>query len=144
MIIERVINGKINDCWNILMDGFANDVKQSTGKSINLKSIKQGYTYKKRMKNRIGQEGFVKVVITKLTQNSEYTAKFYSSQGVNTLTYKLIPIDANSFKIDYIENFESEKKFNNWNFKLMSIFYNRSSKKRANLILDYIQRKVEK
>jgi hypothetical protein len=143
MIVTRTVNADIGVYWSTLMRGLRNDIDASNPNHIKFEDIGEGYSYKKKMGNRLGQEGDVKVTITSLKENAEYAAEFHSVQGTNSLSYKLEPIDEGQFKVIYEEDFSSEKRFNDWNFKLMSFLYGRGSKKRANQILDRIEQEME-
>jgi hypothetical protein len=143
MIVTRTVNADIGVYWSTLMRGLRNDIEMSNPNHIKFDEIGEGYSYRKKMGNRLGQEGDVTVTITALKENDEYAADFHSVQGTNTLSYKLDPIDADSFTVTYTEDFASEKRFNDWNFRLMSFLYGRGSKKRANQILDRVEKEME-
>ncbi|MDR1033362.1 MAG: DUF3284 domain-containing protein [Bifidobacteriaceae bacterium] len=143
MIVTRTVDGNINTYWRVLMQGLRNDIDMSNPNHVKFEDIGVGYSYTKKMGNRLGQRGDVLVTITALKENDEYAAEFHSVQGTNTLSYKLDPVDDNSFTVTYTEGFSSEKRFNDWNFKIVSFLYNRGSKKRANSILDRVEEEME-
>jgi hypothetical protein len=143
MKVTRHIEGDYKRCWKVLMDGFINDVAYATGKHLKARDITEGYTYNKRMHGKI-QSADVKVALTKLVKNEIYEASFYTRQGVNTLSYTLVPSDEHSFDLIYEETFAGSKASINMNHKLMSFLYSRGSKKRINKVLDKVQSLMDK
>lgn len=139
MEVSREMKGSREKCFSILSESLLADIKASTNEEVKIEDIKVGYTYYRQMKSRMGNEGKVRIEISKLDIPSSYEAIFTSSQGVNTLSYLLEEIDQDNFKLTYNEDFISEKGANNLNFKIMSKLFNRSSSKRVRLTLDRLQ-----
>lgn len=139
MEVSREMKGSRDKCFSILVESLLADIKDSTNEEVKIEDVKVGYTYYRQMKSRMGNEGKVKVEISKLDVPSNYEAVFTSSQGVNTLSYLLEDIDQDKFRLTYNEDFVSEKGANNLNFKIMSKLFSRSSSKRIKLTLDKLQ-----
>jgi hypothetical protein len=139
MKVTRHIEGDYTACWKVLMDGFINDVASATGRRLRRRDIVKGYSYDKKMTGRIGKAGLVKITLTGLIPDQFYEASFESRQGVNTLSYQLVPQGAEEFDIVYEEHFKSPRRMTDWNYKIMSFLYSRGSKKRINKVLDKVQ-----
>jgi len=139
MEISREYFGTKEDCFDIILNALVHDIESETNEAIEIDQIKEGFSYKKKLVNRFGNEGSVQVTIEKLDVPHYYEAHFLSNQGTNILSYELVDIDEKSFNLIYKENFESSKKSHNLNFKLMQRLYKRSSTKRAKLMLDQLE-----
>lgn len=139
MEVSRVFEGSKEKMFSIFTNSILEDIKNFTDEDMTQFEIKEGYSYKKPLRSKIGKEGDIKVVIQKFDIPNIYEATFESAQGVNTLSYLLEEIDDTHFKLTYNENFVSEKKSNNLNFGLMSKLYKRSNKKQADLLLNQLE-----
>lgn len=139
MELKREFYGNKDEAFKLIMDGLISDIKHETGEVMELESIEEGFTYLKKLKNKFGHEGSVKVTIAKMDIPNYYEAHFDSQQGLNILSYELITKDEEAFDLIYRESFNSEKASRNLNFSLMSFLFKRSSKKRINLMLDQLQ-----
>jgi hypothetical protein len=139
MKITRRIEGDYTACWKVLMDGFINDVASATGRRLRRREIVKGYSYNKQMLGRIGKAGTVNITLTELIANQFYQASFESRQGVNTLSYRLVPQGEDQFDLVYEEQFTSPRKTTEWNYHIMSFLYTRGSKKRINKVLDKVE-----
>lgn len=141
MEIKRIVHGNIDAYFKVLEASLLNDYNEAVQEEHSSDVLKSGLTYKKTLRNRFGNEGKVTVLIDRYEQN-HYAASFKSAQGINQLSYDLEPIDENQFEVTYKEDFFSESKSKNLNYSLMSKLYNRSSKKKMNLMLDAIERMI--
>lgn len=141
MEIKRIVHGNIDAYFKVLEASLLNDYNEAMQEEHASDVLKSGLTYQKTLRNRFGNEGKVTVLIDRFEQN-HYAASFRSAQGINQLSYDLEPIDDNQFEVTYKEDFISESKSKNLNYSLMSKLYNRSSKKKMNLMLDAIERMI--
>lgn len=139
MEVSREYIGTKEDCFAIILEALIHDIEEETEESIEIDEIKEGFSYKKKLENRFGNEGYVQVTIAKLDVPNYYEAHFLSNHGLNILSYELTDIDEKSFNLIYKENFEGNKKTHNLNFKLMQRLYKRSSTKRVKLMLDHLE-----
>lgn len=141
MEIKRIVHGDINAYFKVLEASLLSDYNTAVQEEHSSDVLKSGLTYQKTLRNRFGNEGKVTVLIDRFEPN-HYSASFRSAQGINQLSYDLEPIDDNQFEVTYKEDFISESKSKNLNYSLMSKLYNRSSKKKMNLMLDAIERMI--
>lgn len=140
MEVTKVLQGTKEECFDIIIEALVHDIHENTDKNVTVDDINPGYSYVKRLANRLGKDGSVRVVIEDLQAPLSYQASFETNQGTNRLSYILSDNDAESFNLIYRESFESPKKINQWNFKLGNFIYKRSSKKRINIMFDQLQR----
>lgn len=134
MEINEKLYVKAEDFFEQLADSIAYDITNSTGKKVRPKAITKGYSYTKKMKNKMGKNGEVKVTITDFEAPKIYAAKFESVQGINYLSYAIESFP-DSIGVTYSEGFEGKTTSKSLNYKLMSFFYNRKSKKKASKLL---------
>lgn len=141
MEIKRIVHGDINAYFKVLEASLLSDYNNAVQEENSSDVLKSGLTYQKTLRNRFGNEGKVTVLIDRFEPN-HYSASFRSAQGINQLSYDLEPINDNEFEVIYKEDFISESKSKNLNYSIMSKLYNRSSKKKMNLMLDAIERMI--
>lgn len=126
-----------------IAESVAYDICEATGKKVRPKQLHKGYTYHKKLKNKVGRKGDVKVVITDFTVPSSYCAEFHSYGGVNKLGYRIEKIDTDCIGVTYMEDFVGNTKMANMNFKIMNAIYKKRAKKKAIRMLrgmeEYIQ-----
>lgn len=134
MEVNEKLYVKADDLFNQMAESIAYDISNSTGKKVRAKNIKKGYSYTKRMKNKLGKKGDVKVTITDFEAPKKYAAKFESANGTNYLSYEIEDL-GDSIGVTYREDFEGATRMKTWNNKFMSFFYNRGSKKKARRLL---------
>lgn len=139
MIVERRIQGSIEDCFSILAQSYVDDANANQRKQIKVSDLRVGNNFKKDLTAKLGNTGSVEVRLEQFIAPQEIKISFKSNQGVNTIHYVLTPFDEESFDITYSEGFISEKKSNNLNFKIMSRLSKRRSQKTAKLTLDRLE-----
>lgn len=114
-----------------LAESIAYDVYEATGKKIRPKQLHKGYSYHKKLKNKVGRKGDVKVVITEFSIPTAYCAEFHSYGGVNKLGYHIEKIDTDYIGVTYTEDFIGNTKMANMNFRIMNAIYKKRAKKKA-------------
>lgn len=139
MEIKRLVEGKKEKYFNVLKQSVLYDLK-AAGCDYNDEDLKKGLVYHKTLRNSFGKEGNVKVEITAYQPSCCYAATFTSAQGINTLSYELNEKSDDMFEVIYTESFCSDKKSKNLNYALMSRLYKKSARKKADLLLDAIER----
>jgi hypothetical protein len=139
MEVNQKLNVEAKEFFDALASSVAYDVSQATGKKVNPDQIYSGFRYKKKMKNKIGQDNHVDVVIKQFVSPSCYEAKFRTSQGTNVIFYEIEDSKDGSIMVHYREGFEGENTSNSLNYKLVSWFYQRGSKKRISRMLSSME-----
>lgn len=142
MEINEKLYISAEEFFDAIAESVAYDISESTGKKVRPKQIKKGFTYSKKLKTKIGKKGTTKITITQFEAPICYSAEFISSQGTNEMSYHIEPLEDGSIGVHYEENFKGSSKLKELNFKLVSIFYNRSAKKRAKRLLRSIEQFV--
>lgn len=134
MEVNEKLYVRADEFFAKMADSVAYDISESTGKKVRAKNINKGYTYTKKLKNKLGRKGDVKVTITDFEAPRIYAAKFESTNGINYLSYEIEDL-GDSIGVTYSESFEGATKMKSLNYKFMSFFYNRGSKKKARRLL---------
>lgn len=134
MEVNEKLYVKADEFFAKMAESIAYDISESTGKKVRAKNITKGYTYTKKLKNKMGRKGDVKVTITDYEAPRIYAAKFDSSNGINYLSYEVEDL-GDCIGVTYSESFEGATKMKSLNYKFMSFFYNRGSKKKARRLL---------
>lgn len=135
MEVNQKLNVKAKEFFDALASSVAYDVSQAAGKTVTPDQIYSGYCYKKKMRNKMGQESHVDVVIKQFISPCCYEAKFRSAQGTNTIFYEIKDDGDGNIVVHYKERFEGENIFSSLNYKIVSWFYQRSSQKRISRML---------
>lgn len=138
MIVKEILHVTADEFYHFLQEMAIQDIKEATGKTVSIKDVKAGYRYKKSLKTKTGQTGSVKTEITSLTPQY-YSVQFKSAQGLNQLSYSYQPLDHSSITCTYEEAFIGKSTVMDLNYKIMSVFYKRSNKKKAQLMLKQIE-----
>ena len=139
MKIERTMQGSMEECFTLLAQSYVNDANSNQKRQQSIEDLRVGNNFKKELTAKLGNSGLVEVTLVQFDQPSIIEINFRSAQGINKLVYELSPIDDNSFQITYSEDFESEKKSNSLNYKLMSRLSKRKINKAAKLTLDRLE-----
>nr|WP_252968956.1 DUF3284 domain-containing protein [Erysipelothrix rhusiopathiae] len=107
MEVYRTINGKSDQCFDLLIESLCMDILSSSGQLVNEDEIQEGFHYDKQLRGRMGNSGIVTVTILEIKRPNVYKVRFESAQGVNMLEYHLEAIDDSEFQLKYIESYHS-------------------------------------
>lgn len=142
MLVSKTMNTSVDNLHQFLSKMVLQDIKETSlnasHQEIDESLVNEGFTYTKKILNKTGKSGVVKVIIEALKPGL-YEVSFESSNGVNTIKYSYEENDADTINLIYEEDFVSEAKTKSLNHSLMSRLYQRSNKKRINAQLDRIQ-----
>lgn len=138
MKIQRTINTSVEKFDEFIYQMIIADIKQTTKKKFNPSMKLEGYKYSKQMESKTGKSGKVNVKV-EILRSGQYKVSFTSKEGVNYIHYQYEDNGNNTSRLKYEETFEGKDKTKGLNHSLMMFFYKRSSKKRANIILDQIE-----
>jgi len=129
--------------YDLLISSVKHDIEQKTETSLDLKDLKSGYVYKKALTNKLGKQGQAKTTLTKIEPPHCYEAQFETPRGVNTISYQIKDLDDNLIEVTYSENFDSTSAAVALNFKIMSFFYKRSTRRRMRYLLKQMNRHLQ-
>lgn len=141
MQVITKLNVNIDEFFDFLEKSIKFDIKNAT--NADLSEITPGFSYKKELKNAFNQSGEVESIIENYIRNDCYISKIISNQGVNSILYKVVKIDDENIELEYTEEFISNKKLNDANFKLVSKIFEKSLKKRINLRIKNIELSIK-
>lgn len=141
MIIKKNLNVTVEEFYGFIQEMVLQDIREATGRTVDISEVQPGYKYKKKLTNRVGQVGNVKTEIVNLSSNN-YRAEFKSEQGINVLSYTYEALDDSNIELTYEEDFIGKSSAMKWNYKLMSLLYNHSNKKRIRLLLNQIEKLI--
>lgn len=77
--LEMEVSAK--ELFDVIVPSVIYDIKQATGKSVNVSALHDNYTYKKKLKSKMGKDASVRVTITRFTYPTIYEAEFDSGAG---------------------------------------------------------------
>ncbi len=135
MEVSQKLNVEATEFFHALASSVAYDISQATGEKVDPDQIYSGYSYKKRIKNKMGQESHVDVVIKQFVSPTCYEADFCSSQGTNVIFYEIQDSKDGNIVVHYRERFKGDSTSGSLNYKIVSWLYQRSSKKRISRML---------
>ncbi len=128
MIVELTLSVSSNDLYDLIIHSLINDIQKSKPK-FKKEDLHQGFSYNKNLKGKVNQKALTTVKIEKLVTPKIYAASIHSANGVTSLSYTLEQ-DGDLTHVVYDERFKSEKKIMNLNYKIVSKFYEKKSRKR--------------
>lgn len=117
------------ELFDVITASVLYDIKESTGKNVKRDQLHDNYTYKKKLKSKMGKEAGVKVTISKFEYPVVYEAKFESASGNNMMRYEVERLEHDHSGLAYIEDFEGSGKMAAMNGWLVGLVYNHKAKK---------------
>ncbi len=141
--MELKVNLKVsaNEVFEQLLNLICEDIKDSTGKSITVDKLQKDFTYKKSLRNQLGNEVKVQVKINELIPPARYSVSIEAPKGTNTMEYVLCDT-TEGVEITYVEKFKSTSMLQNWNYFLASLVYSRRSKQKVRKQFDYLEQLI--
>ena len=134
--VTHKMNTTADRFYDLLIGSVKHDIELKTGEPIELKDIKSGYEYKKTLTNKLGKERKATTTLLKIEPPRCYEAQFETVRGgVNTISYNIEDLDDGLIEVTYNESFDTTSSALALNFKIMSFFYKRSTRKRMSHLL---------
>ena len=130
MKVEVAIEATADELYSLLMTSVKHDIEQAINQEISLEELVSGYTYKKKLTNKLGNEANATGILTKIEKPHVYEAEFITGRGINRIAYHLEPLEDGYLNVTYSEAYEPVSKNAEVNFKIVNFFYKRSTKKR--------------
>ena len=128
MIIEMTLDVQSQDLYALIFKSLFEDVHKCNPR-IKKSDLVSGLTYNKKIVGKMKQQAVTEAKIESLVEGIEYVGSFASTKGTTTIAYKLESHE-NHTNISYEETFKANKFLTGLNYKLVSTFYKRKSKKR--------------
>lgn len=143
MEVKEVLKIKADDFFDTLAQSVLHDISEAEGKAFKEEEIFPGFTYIKKMKNQLGQQGDVHVTIVQFCRPARYQVQFKSVQGINRISYEIRELDGQGIEVDYQENFEGKNTSSSLNYRLLSKLYQRKAKKRMEGMLHSMEAYIQ-
>ncbi|MDN6195546.1 MAG: DUF3284 domain-containing protein [Atopostipes suicloacalis] len=143
MEIEQELTVSSEEFFDFLYRSIKMDIKESTGKNLEVEEITEGMTYSKKIDTKIGRKGGATVTLSTIQPYEKYQASFASSQGENITSYEIEELADNEIIVIYREDFIGSSWLKNMNFKLMNLFYKKSAQKQARDRLKQIEKYIK-
>ena len=133
MLVELTLAVKCSDFYQYLLNSLVSEISVYEPEFTKEK-LCAGFSYSKNMKGKIGQKANTTIKIERLIANSVYEASVTSEKGVFKIVYKL-EANGNDTNVCYEESYRGNGFLNQLNYKIVSGFYKKKSRKRiiANL-----------
>ena len=141
--VEKELNISAKDAFDLFSKIIIEDIKSSTGKELNKEEIHSGYSYKKKMKNKLKQSANVEVLLSIYEPNRVYETQYISGDGNYTTRYTVEEIDDKSIKVTYFEEYKANATLSRANSKLIDFFTKRRNKSIAKQRLELIEKTVK-
>lgn len=135
MQVKKKMTATPEEMYELLMTSLKHDIEQSIGQEIKLEEIKTGYSYSKKLMNKLGRQANATANLTNIEKNRAYEAAFVSARGTNTISYTIDKVDDTTIEVTYEEGYEPATAAQGVNHKVMSWFYKRSTNKKATRLL---------
>lgn len=143
MEVKEILNVSPGDFFDTLVQSVLHDISESTGKDMAETEIRPGFSYIKKMKNQLGQQGDVHVTIQEFHRPDRYQVQFKSVQGINVIAYEIKEQGERSIEVGYQENFEGKNTSSSLNYRLLSKLYQRKAKKRMEGMLHSMESYIQ-
>ena len=130
MEVEVKIKATADELYSLLMNSVKHDIERATGQDISAKELVSGFTYKKKLTNKLGREANATGVLTRIEKPHIYEAEFTTNRGINKVAYHLESLEDGYLNVTYSESYEPRNKNMDINFKIVNFFYKKSTKKR--------------
>lgn len=125
------------ELFEALVRSVCYDIEGATGKKVDPKRLKRGYSYRKELRTKTGAMRPAKVRITEFERPGRYAASFTSADGTTTVGYAIEPAEsgAGAVRVTYEETFDSASAWNRANGKLTGSVYGLFAKRRVRRML---------
>ena len=130
MEVKVKIKVTADKLYSLLMNSVKHDIERATGQGISLEELVSGYTYKKKLTNKLGKEANATGVLTKIEKPHTYEAEFTTNRGINKVAYHLKPREDGYLDVTYSELYKPSNKNMDINFKIVNFFYKKTTRKR--------------
>ena len=131
MEIREKLRVTAEEFFSQMMVSVLYDIKSATGRDVKREQIHKGYHYTKKMKNKVGREGDVRITVTEYDPPYRYSASFDSASGINRIEYRLEEAPESGIEVFYLEDYEGDTKSQDLNYRIIGALYRRSAKKRT-------------
>lgn len=135
MEVIQKLNVGAKEFFDALAASVACDITRATGNTVNPNQLYSGLRYQKKLKNKIGQEACVDVVIRQFVSPCCYEAGFATAHGTNVIIYEIEDSKDGNIMVHYREEFEGKSSTYSLNHKIVSWFYQKKAKKRISRML---------
>lgn len=142
MKIEMKMKVSAISLYNIIINSVVNEIQQIVNPEITIHDIKPGYSFKKKLMNKLGREEVSTVTILKNEKAHLYEAEFINNRGTNTISYRIEEIDTNTIRVIYYETYKGIHKTRDLNFMILQFLYTRKSRKAILRRLSLIERTI--
>ena len=147
MEIREKLRVTAEEFFSQMMVSVLYDIKSATGRDVKREQIHKGYHYTKKMKNKVGREGDVRITVTEYDPPYRYSASFDSASGINRIEYRLEEAPESGIEVFYLEDYEGDTKSQDLNYRIIGALYRRSAKKRTKKMFhameDYIIKNID-
>ncbi len=136
---ETILEVSASEFYQQLLQSAKYDIEQVTNKKITLLDVEKGFSYKKKLRNKIGKEDLAVIRSVSLVKDVCYEIEVKGTQGTNHMRYSIERLGENRIKVAYEEEFLSQSKLKSANHKIMTLFYNYSAKQRMGKLFNQIE-----
>lgn len=133
--VKEKLNVEAGEFFSQVLVSVLYDIKSATGRDVKEGQIHKGYSYTKKMKNKMGRQGDVKIKITEFEPPVLYGARFQSLSGTNSIRYEIRDTGNGQIEVTYTEGYDGDTKSQDLNYRIIGAFYKRKAKKRTRQML---------
>lgn len=143
MKIERTLDTNCDALFALITESIKKDIESAIGESIDIATIKKGYTYKKRIMGKTGKLLNATATIEIFEKPTLYQISFETVYGINKISYQLSSIDTDQTALVYEESYDAPNKRLSLNASILNFFYHKSSRKRVVNMLDLMEQHLK-
>lgn len=141
MKYETVLEVTKEELYDVIITSLLEDARLSVP-TIQQEDLQVGFQYEKVLNGMMKQQALVKVTVKELHKNHLYAVDFESLKGMTSIRY-LLEDDSKGVKVIYEEDFISESKMTQLNYKLVSKFYKKKSYKKLEMMFHQMEKYIQ-
>lgn len=139
MKISKTLNVSQKEFYEYLILSLMIDIHKNSNQFILENQLKQGFNYKKKLKNSI----LSNVEIVELKKPNIYHVRITVGNNIHEIKYQLEKIDENQVNVNYCEEYMSKKRLNQWNYYLVGFITKRKNKRLMVNMLDNMEMHIK-
>jgi hypothetical protein len=139
MVVTEHLNVSAESFFDRIVASIAYEASQAKGKTVDVSKICTGYSYTKTISRGKGKTFETKVKLTDITRPTSYSAKLTSTQGVNTMSYRIQTTEPGRIDVTYEETFVENNPDHGFGSKLLGSLSEKRGEKRARQLLHQIE-----
>jgi hypothetical protein len=135
MIVDLRLAVSAQELFEVIERSLKADLSEQT-------ELKSGVVFQKTIRNKLGQSIPQTVRVIAYETERLYAVEFTQAENQYTVSYELKALSPSETEVRYEQKFESGLKLKQMNYRLLSLLYERGSRKRLITMLKQMERYI--